>query len=94
MELPGAKLFMRQGLEHWFLPRPSCRPEGKCVSSRVRHIGFASTGPLGVPVRPGLGAGGLSCQPGSDRPPGRQDVSGCGRGSGAPALAQGRVVVS
>ena len=31
---------------------------------------------MGVPVRPGIGAGSLTCEPGCDGPPGSQAVFG------------------
>ena len=41
---------------------------------------------MGVPVRPGIGVEGITCDPAFDEPLRSLAVSGCGRGSGASAL--------
>ena len=57
-----SKLSMVVGLdlEQWLWPRPSFRPEGKCISTRARQICFAFTGPLEVPGRHSIVASGIS----------------------------------
>lgn len=66
-----------------------CGYEGPSGSQDVSGYGRDQLGQVGIPFRPAIGAGMcvcFTCEPGCERLPRNQAVSGCGRGSRALTL--------